>query len=138
MVVSKSFSLQNASVSLDRYHGSEQDAFYRERQTWPEEKRETLGNFFFFFWSFKIFILYWGVLAKSLQLCLTLCDPMDCSHSGSSVHGILQQEYWSGLPCPPPGDFPDAGIDPMSLTSPALAGKFFTTFVTQEAPVLGL
>ena len=95
-------------------------------------------TYFFFFWSFKLFILYWGVLAKSLQLCLTLCDPMDCSHSDSSVHGILQQEYWSGLPCPPPGDFPDAGIDPMSLTSPALAGKFFTTFVTQEAPVLGL
>ena len=80
MVVSKSFSLQNASVSLDRQHGSEQDAFYRERQTWPEEKQETLGNFyFFFFWSFKLFILYWGVLAKSLQLCLTLCDPLDCS-----------------------------------------------------------
>ena len=45
---------------------------------------------FFFFWSFKLFILYWGVLAKSLQLCLTLCDPMDCSCPGSSVHGILQ------------------------------------------------
>ena len=92
------------------------------------------------FWggAFKLFILYWGVLAKSLQLCLTLCDPMDCSHSGSSVHGILQQEYWSGLPCPPPGDFPDAGTDPTSLTSPALAGEFFTTFVTWEAPVLGL
>ena len=34
------------------------------------------------------------------QLCLTLCDPMDCSPPGSSVHGILQQEYWSGLPLP--------------------------------------
>ena len=33
--------------SLDRHHGSEQDAFYRERQTWPEEKQETLGNFYF-------------------------------------------------------------------------------------------
>ena len=38
---------------------------------------------------------------KSL-LCLTLCDPMDCSLPGSSVHGILQQEYWSGLPFPSP------------------------------------
>ena len=32
------------------------------------------------------------------QSCLTLCDPMDCSPPGSSVHGISQQEYWSGLP----------------------------------------
>ena len=35
---------------------------------------------------------------------LSLCDPMDCSPPGSSVHGILQQEYWSGLPYPSPGD----------------------------------
>ena len=41
--------------------------------------------------------------AKLLQLCLTLCDPMDCILPGSSVHGILQARYWSGLPCPPPG-----------------------------------
>ena len=43
------------------------------------------------------------------QSCLTLCDPIDCSPPGSSVHGILQQEYWSGLPCPPPEDFPTQG-----------------------------
>ena len=41
--------------------------------------------------------------AKLLQSCLTLCNPMGCSLPGSSVHGILLQEYWSGLPCPPPG-----------------------------------
>ena len=35
-----------------------------------------------------------------------------------------RQEYWSGLPFPPPGDLPDPGIEPMS---PALAGGFFTT-----------
>ena len=38
--------------------------------------------------------------------------------------GFSQQEYWSGLPCPPPGDLPDPGIEP---ASPALAGGFFTT-----------
>ena len=53
--------------------------------------------------------------AKSLQSCPTLCDPMDCSPLGSSVHGILQAEYWSGLPCPPPGDLLDPRIEPMSL-----------------------
>ena len=41
--------------------------------------------------------------------------------------GFSRQEYWSGLPCPPPGDLPDPGIKPMSLMSPALAGGFFTT-----------
>ena len=33
--------------------------------------------------------------------------------------GLSRQEYWSGLPCPPPGDFPDPRIEPVSLTSPA-------------------
>ena len=36
------------------------------------------------------------------------------------------QEYWSGLPFPPPGDLPDPGIKPASLVSPALAGRPFT------------
>ena len=37
--------------------------------------------------------------------------------------GFSRQEYWSGLPCPPPGDLPDPGIESMSLTSPALVGS---------------
>ena len=41
--------------------------------------------------------------------------------------GFSRQEYWSGLPRPPPGDLPNPGIEPMSLMSPALAGGFFTT-----------
>ena len=43
------------------------------------------------------------------------------------------QEYWSGLPCPPPGDLPNPRTEPMSLTPPALAGRFFTS-ATWEAP----
>ena len=46
-----------------------------------------------------------------------------------------RHEYWSGLPCPPPGDLPDPGIEPTSLRSPALAGRFFTTSATWEALV---
>ena len=65
--------------------------------------------------------------AKSLQLCPTLCDPMDCSLPGSSVHEFYRQEYWSGLPFPSPGDLPNPGIEPGSLMSLALAGGFFTT-----------
>ena len=41
--------------------------------------------------------------------------------------GLSRQEYWGGLPCPPPGDLPDPGIEPASLASAALAGGFFTT-----------
>ena len=46
------------------------------------------------------------------QSCPTLCDPVDCSPPGSSVHGILQQEFWSRLPFPSPRDLPDPGIEP--------------------------
>ena len=48
--------------------------------------------------------------------------------------GFSQREYWSGLPCLPPGDLPDPGIEPMAFMSPALAGGFFTTSTTWEAP----
>ena len=56
-----------------------------------------------------------------------LCNPMDCGSPGSSVHGTLQAKYWSGFPCPSPGDLPHSGIEPKSLTCPALVGRFFTT-----------
>ena len=46
--------------------------------------------------------------------------------------GFSRQEYWSGLPCPPPEDLPNPGIEPVSLTSPALAGKFFTISATWD------
>ena len=46
--------------------------------------------------------------------------------------GFSTQEHWSGLPFPPPGDLPNPGIEPASLTFPALAGKFFSTSTTQE------
>ena len=44
--------------------------------------------------------------------------------------GFSRQAYWSGLPCPPPGDLPDPGIEPASPALPALAGGFFITSVT--------
>ena len=48
--------------------------------------------------------------------------------------GFSSQEYWSGLPCPPPGDLRDPGIEPMSLKSLALAGGFFTTEPPGKSP----
>ena len=44
--------------------------------------------------------------------------------------GFSRQEYWNGLPCPPPRNLPDPGIEPESFMSPALAGGFFSTRVT--------
>ena len=62
--------------------------------------------------------------AKSHQSCPALRNPMHCSPPGSSIHGILKQEYWRGLLCPPPRDLPDPGIEPKYLMSPAFAGGF--------------
>ena len=50
--------------------------------------------------------------------------------------GFSRREYWSGLLCPPPGDLPDPEIEPVSLTSPALAGRFFTTRATWEVQIM--
>ena len=58
------------------------------------------------------------------KLCLTLCDPMDCSCQGLLPMGFPRQEYWSELPFPSPEDPLDPGI---KLESPALVGRFFTT-----------
>ena len=68
-------------------------------------------------------------------LFVTLCDSLDHSPPGSSIHGILQARIVEWVACPPPGDLPDPGIKPASLMSPALAGGLFTTSTTWEAPL---
>ena len=67
------------------------------------------------------------------QLRLILCDALDCILPGSSLPGILQARILEWVACPPPGDLPNPGIKPMSLISPALAGRFFTNSTTWEA-----
>ena len=54
------------------------------------------------------------IMKVKVKSCPTLCDPMDCSPPGSSIHGIFKQEYWSRLPFPSPGNLPDPGIKPRS------------------------
>ena len=54
------------------------------------------------------------------KLCLTLCDPTDCSPPDSSVHGILQARVLEWLACPPPDDLPNPGVEPVSPVSLAL------------------
>ena len=67
------------------------------------------------------------MLAKSFQLCPSLVTSWTVAHQAPSSMGFSRQEYWGGLPCPPPEDLPDPGIEPPSLMSPALVGRFFTT-----------
>ena len=65
--------------------------------------------------------------AKSLHSCPPLPKPMDCGPQAPLSREFFKQEYWSGLPFPPPKDLPDSRIGPAFPVSPALAGRFFTT-----------
>ena len=67
------------------------------------------------------------------KLGLTLVTPLTVARQAPLSIEFPRQEYWSGLPCPLPGDLPDPGIEPMSLMPPALAGGFLTMSVTWEA-----
>ena len=71
------------------------------------------------------------VRAKLLSR-VQLCDPMDCSLPGSSVHEDFPGKN-SGVGCSLPGNLPSSGIEPASLTSPALAGNLFTISASWEA-----
>ena len=89
-------------------------------------------DFFFFFFTTELpgkSIMIICVLShfSRVRLCVTLWT-VACQASPSM--GFSKQEYWSGLPCPFPGDFPDLGSNPGSLTSLALTGSFFTTSTT--------
>ena len=73
--------------------------------------------------------------AKSLQLCLILCNPMDHSLLDSSVHGILQVRILEWVALLFFRGSSDLGMEPESLMSPALAGEFFFTIgTTWKAP----
>ena len=71
--------------------------------------------------------------AKLLQSCLTLCDPMECSPPGSSVYGILQARILEWVAMSSSRGSSQPRDQTKSLTSPALADRFFTTSATQEA-----
>ena len=58
--------------------------------------------------------------AQSLQSCPTLCNLWPVAHQAPLSMEFSSQEYWSGLPCLPPGDLPNLGIEPIFLASPSL------------------
>ena len=80
--------------------------------------------------SFHPRTVWFCVVLTRVRLCAT---PWTVARQSALSMGFSRQEYWSGLPCPPPGDLPNPRTEPMSLASPALAGRFFTTSGTWEA-----
>ena len=81
-----------------------------------------------------------GVHVSNGILCLCLLSgvqvfatPWTVAHQAPLSMVFFRQEYWSGMPLPPPGDLPDPGIEFASPVTPELAGGFFTTCATWEA-----
>ena len=66
----------------------------------------------------------WGKKLKLLSCIRLFATPWIVAYQASPSMGFSRQQYWSGLPFPSPGNLPDPGIEP---TSPALAGRFFTS-----------
>ena len=85
----------------------------------------------------KVFVFCTLVVlcAKSLSRVLLFATLWTVAHQAPLSVGFSRQEYWSGLQCSPPGDLPDPGIKPASLTSPALAGGFFTHWRHRGSPL---
>ena len=79
--------------------------------------------------GFTQVLSYQGQCSSLCLLCLVqlLVTPWTVAHQAPLSTGFSRQEYWSGLPFLPLGDLPDSGIERISLASPALAGRFFTT-----------
>ena len=75
-----------------------------------------------------------GVLSHFSHVQL-FATPWTIAHVASLSTGFSRQDYWSGLPCPSPGDLPNPGTEPASLLSPVLADVFFTTRAIWETPL---
>ena len=105
-----------------------------------EMELSSVNSIFFWILLFKSFQFVYPLVCvcacmlshfSRVRLCATLWTA---AHQAPLYVRFSRQEYGSGLPCPPPGDLPDPGIEPVFLTSPALAGRFFTTCATWGAP----
>ena len=77
--------------------------------------------------------VYVCVCAQLLSCVLFFVTLWTVARQAPLSVGSPRQEYWIGVPFPPPGDLPNPGIQTTSLTSPALADGFFTTSATWEA-----
>ena len=80
------------------------------------------------------FLTYLDVSVYMLSCVQLSATPQTVARQVPLSMEFPRQEYWSGLLVPSPWDLPSPGIEPMSLESPTLAGRFFTTSATWEAP----
>ena len=91
--------------------------------------KETCPNFShfsrFLFFPRSVYYLYLSCFCSSLSL--VSATLWTVAHQAPLSMEFCREEYWSGLSFPPPVDLLNPGIEPMSLVSPALAGRFFTT-----------
>ena len=76
---------------------------------------------------FQKLLYFFLVAAYSVSHVQLLVTPWTVTHQASLCMEFSRQEYWSGLPFPPPGTLPEPEIELMSIASPALAGGLFTT-----------
>ena len=86
-------------------------------------------------WMGNLYFKVAGLHVSCFNL-VQLCDRKTVARQAPLSVGFPRQEYWSGLPFPPPGDLFDQGIEPASLLSPALAGGFFTTRATWKTGIV--
>ena len=93
------------------------------------------------YWAFHLIWNLVSPLTYALCLCSQLlthvwlfATPRTMAHEAPLSMRFPKQEHWSGLPFPSPGDLPDPGIEPASLASPSLAGRFLTTVTPGKPP----
>ena len=116
--------------------------FYKAVKTVNDQIAKIIPYWFFllkwFFFKKKKSTVIYAVLYAVLRhfSCIWhFMTPWTVALQAPLSMGFSRQEYRRGLPHPPPGDLPDSGMEPASLTSPALAGGFFTTWATWEMEV---
>ena len=79
-----------------------------------EEKLETVLDITFLFFPLKATFIWHEGKSKSLSRVRLFMTPWTVTHQAPPTMGFSRQEYWSGLPFPPPGTLPDPGIEPRS------------------------
>ena len=87
---------------------------------------------YIFSFSYSAWYMHVYVLFSPVQL---LSTPGTVACQAPLTMGFSRQEYWTGLPCPPPGDLPDPGIKLVLLLPFDLAGRFFTTALPPGKPI---
>ena len=107
------------------------------RSSQPRDRTQVfcIAGRFFTIWAAKEALSLVCLCARSLSHVWLFVTLWTVACQAPLSMGLSREEYWSGLPWPPPGDLPDPGITAASLLCPALAGRFFTTSATWEVPL---